>query len=650
MITRRLIPGLIAACDTNRSDASNADQDQSDRIDSIDLVQSYGPWLAVHVDGFCKSNEVLSFLDVSQPQFIAPLGYNAAPMFGSAQWLENWTDAGESAAFDGLVEAFRDLLRRSIRWPNAHVEFFDWQDSISEFLRKSGSGATHFHAIDGRRLEKKAAYSATLGSWSISDESSEAVDHWVNSARGPLLVDASQLISFSPESVAAVASQCGPALRESECPMLVTRVGGLGIVLGASSERIAASLVNAGIQARPCHPRDLTGGYIAWSILDQFRSQLRELHAFIRESLPFICSAAGEPHVKAWLIGQTCGLEYARAEECARHHRRLNALGVLPSRPNERTLVFYLNWSFRSQECELWKSLVLQALTDETSPSKSAIVQTRSARANYEFHELLVKLKLQQAENKNDSDAEPLILETFHRRLVGLGLDDAATQLLTGSSLSVWGPAIASLQRRVYEPVRITPLEKFEHVLMSPQALAILVHRRNEVVAQAFAGPLAMFDGVERGVALDPWRHAAHVLYVLDLTVAPEFRGQLGRLMKELLVALATARGYRAIHGRNRDQYAAAMWAINLSLGAYELQHLVDDYPDHKPYRDCLYYRCPLQWEANAWLPQGFEPMREYLSNHPDKMWLRIAQLVNPARCDGFSAMRIADMMNTRQD
>jgi len=48
--------------------------------------------------------------------------------------------------------------------------------------------------------------------------------------------------------------------------------------------------------------------------------------------------------------------------------------------------------------------------------------------------------------------------------------------------------------------------------------------------------------------------------------------------------------GVERIHGRNRDRLAASMLNINLSLGAYELMYMSEDYPDFEKYRDVFYY------------------------------------------------------------
>ena len=101
-----------------------------------------------------------------------------------------------------------------------------------------------------------------------------------------------------------------------------------------------------------------------------------------------------------------------------------------------------------------------------------------------------------------------------------------------------------------------------------------------------------------RGRKSDPYGTDPSVYYMVDLTVVENQRGQLGRFMKQSLLLMAQQSDHpiTAIHGRNRDRMAAGMWAINLSLGGYQTQHLTDDYPDDQPCRDCIYYRSEVTW------------------------------------------------------
>ena len=168
-------------------------------------------------------------------------------------------------------------------------------------------------------------------------------------------------------------------------------------------------------------------------------------------------------------------------------------------------------------------------------------------------------------------------------------------RLLDSDNWTRWRSQVDALQHIVYEPARQTAIGKYDRLIENSRGLGLLACDGDQIAGMAFAGPLAMFPE-ERGTLTDPARHDPETLYMLDLTVAAEYRGRLGSLMKQGITLLAVTQGRTAIHGRNRDRLAAGMWAINLALGSFELQHLVDDYCDDQPYRDCIYYRCPLRW------------------------------------------------------
>ena len=181
------------------------------------------------------------------------------------------------------------------------------------------------------------------------------------------------------------------------------------------------------------------------------------------------------------------------------------------------------------------------------------------------------------------------------------------------------------MQIRVYEPARRSPPEEFDMLFASKNPLSIVVPNNEQIAAMAFAGVLGLFHQ-ERGVSTDPFVEDASVYYSMDLTVDEKYRGGMGTLMKQAMVMLAIDNGVTAIHGRNRDRLAAGMWAINLSTGGYELQHLPDDYPDNETHRDCIYYRCPLIWET--------ELTSDQLSQLSNEMYLQGIDL------DSFSVER----------
>ncbi len=171
--------------------------------------------------------------------------------------------------------------------------------------------------------------------------------------------------------------------------------------------------------------------------------------------------------------------------------------------------------------------------------------------------------------------------------------------LLTAVNYPNYRTRILELQTEVYEPARQSTVEEFDALFASPNPLSILILEDQQIVAAAFAGPIDLFVH-QRGVSDDPFlgdkEDSTSVAYMLDLTVAESYRGGLGRLLKRAMTMLAQVSGVTALHGRNRDRFAAGMWAINLSLGSYAINYLADDYPDDKPFRDCIYYRCPAVW------------------------------------------------------
>ena len=176
------------------------------------------------------------------------------------------------------------------------------------------------------------------------------------------------------------------------------------------------------------------------------------------------------------------------------------------------------------------------------------------------------------------------------------------TIVLKPVTYSDYRQQILDLQVEVYEPARQSPPEEFDAVFESDRPVAILVMDGHHIAGMGLAGPLIQYPQV-RGVSTDPFHNDPDVLYMVDVTVRPDYRGGLGRWIKNGISLRALELGYSAIHGRNRDHLARGMWAINLSLGSYELQYLPNDYPDQGAHRDCLYYRCPLTWPPDLDAP-----------------------------------------------
>ena len=85
---------------------------------------------------------------------------------------------------------------------------------------------------------------------------------------------------------------------------------------------------------------------------------------------------------------------------------------------------------------------------------------------------------------------------------------------------------------------------------------------------------------------------------MIDTTICPNINGQgFGRDLKYALSLLLLTKGFHSISGRNRDQMASSMIAINSSLGAYETEYIREDYPDFEEFRDVVYYTYKLAWQ-----------------------------------------------------
>ncbi|MEM9411786.1 MAG: hypothetical protein AAGA30_11775 [Planctomycetota bacterium] len=178
--------------------------------------------------------------------------------------------------------------------------------------------------------------------------------------------------------------------------------------------------------------------------------------------------------------------------------------------------------------------------------------------------------------------------------------DEAEIIFLNEQNYPEYRDKILEIQKRVYDPVQQNPPEEFDSLFtpseISPLAIAVL--HEQQIIAMATCGPIGKFQQ-RRGVATDPWLNAPAISYMLDLTIEQTQPTGLSRVLKNAIVQLAASRGITAIHGRNRDRLGREMWAINLSLGAFEIQHLPNDHSDEHEQQDCFYYRLPIAWNPS---------------------------------------------------
>ncbi len=359
----------------------------------------------------------------------------------------------------------------------------------------------------------------------------------------------------------------------------------------------------------------LIRGYIQASVIDQFHDAILEMERRNREQLQRLVKRFAGHVFRPRAKGLAFAFDLESPEVMARFVAQRFQYGLLYYPAGSKTARFRLNLGFRGSDFQLfWKQVTLaleatiaacesaageQLANRAPDAANQTVVELKDTSHYFDFHELLIDRKLQRLQERRAADEGSAIgfLECQLRE--SFPAEDFEVVILDATNYADYRTRILAMQVEVYEPARRSPAESFDALFASATPLSILVLQQEQIVAMACAGPLSEFAST-RGVNQDPFRDDPSVVYMLDLTVAESFRGQVGRFMKRAMILLAEESGVTAIHGRNRDRLAASMWAINLSFGSYSIQHLTDDYPDDKRYRDCIYYRCPTVWQSPA--------------------------------------------------
>jgi hypothetical protein len=381
-------------------------------------------------------------------------------------------------------------------------------------------------------------------------------------------------------------------------------------------------------------PPVLISNYIAANVLDQF--QQRNQQQLVR-LLGEIEAQTDRGQLRCSIsTGQCLRLEFpglATDSFSALLNRGLltgrlpdNAVQIrIPSMLTE----FDINWL-------TWQLVSVAESQAATDRSTSAPIATpRPARElfpyqqeysyrQYRFHSQLLRYKQSIALGRNpgvETTAE------FVRQSLPPNLVQGQVRFVHGRNWLPFRQQVQQIQQAVYEPARQTAIKKFDALLADPAGFGIVVSVHDEIAGMGFCGPLHLFPD-ERGTLDDPFRGSPGTMYVLDMTVAEPYRGNLGTLIKQAILLQSVASGYGAIHGRNRDQLAGAMWAINLGLGSYQLRHLPDDYPDQEKHRDCIYYRCPLGWPP-SWRQHSARFTADFLESDEDEQWVTLSRIVH---------------------
>ena len=164
--------------------------------------------------------------------------------------------------------------------------------------------------------------------------------------------------------------------------------------------------------------------------------------------------------------------------------------------------------------------------------------------------------------------------------------------------------AIMALEAMAFSAAQCHPVSFYQNIVDNPRHISYLAiqveqgqneqEKAEQVVGFSFAAPLELFAHYP-GVKEDPHYNKGTVLYGADMVVNPNCRKQgIGKGFKAQQLEDAKALGYQYIAGRNRLEYAHAMWCVNQSLGAVEVQRLKGIYKDGREPNECIYYHIDL--------------------------------------------------------
>lgn len=390
--------------------------------------------------------------------------------------------------------------------------------------------------------------------------------------------------------------------------------GGVGVRLERlpSGVSLDARGENAEISGEPeFHPGNLAIDCILAHVLDQQQEKITGLEKHNRERLSEFCQAAGG----VWKHPRCRGLGFSfDCPDSETRDRFLTAArtdGVWISGSGSLTVAGRLNTAFSESDLEhLWGRMgrasgtVLGGAGLPGGNSPMGVfgegLAAGHASAHVHFASALIACKRRGLSGRLRK-TESVAAEFVTLSLAASGISGCEVVSVSADNWQQYRGLVERIQGEVYEPARQTATARFDSLVAAENSHSLLVLREGGIIAMAFAGPLALFAD-EKGTIDDPSFEDPSVLYMLDLTVREPYRGVLGRIMKQAITLSAAEQGCSAIHGRNRDRLAGAMWSINLGLGSFQTRHLRDDYPDRERYRDCIYYRCPLQWEHGAGL------------------------------------------------
>ena len=270
--------------------------------------------------------------------------------------------------------------------------------------------------------------------------------------------------------------------------------------------------------------------------------------------------------------------------------------GLLYYPAGAQTLRFRLNSAFNEKDIdylfdhlELITKEVFEQTTETPLPLPFSPEQKLAkTKDTYRWHLALTNTILN---NNSISKNEVIDLFNFSRNEELIQIDKY--------NFKDYEEEIKSIQEKVYEPKRRTSIKVFQDIANDDDSVCLAIKHNGKLNAISFSGPLRKFEE-EKGLSDHEYLNNPQAVYTADTTVLPEHTGNdYGRNLKYATVLLAYTAGKRIFVGRNRDQYASKMHAINLSLGAYEYKYMKNDYLDDLEYNDVIHYIIDYTKEPN---------------------------------------------------
>lgn len=344
-------------------------------------------------------------------------------------------------------------------------------------------------------------------------------------------------------------------------------------------------------------------GYIQGLVLDQYQSKIIDIEKQVEQHLSKLVQQFSEQLEHPRKQGLAFAFDFKDAQIMKQFVAKRFSYGLLYYPAGNHTARFRLNLSFGKAEIEFLFQSLHKVLNDilkgETSQNPSFESGTSDVKTMHAFHQQLVVDQWSglRSGTVGSSQETASRIQSLLTNTLGQEAEWFQLKTITPDNYNLYRKSIQLLEELAYEPSRQTSLEEFDKVIQSDVHVALALNYRDQLVGIAFAAPLNLFPFVE-GARKDPHFNDPQTLYMLDVTIHPEFQGKrLGKVLKYALALSAQAQGIQRIQGRNRDKWAKGMLSINLSLGSYEQQHLEESYADEEPHRSAIYYSNPLQWK-----------------------------------------------------